>query len=258
MLGILEENLRKHRGLGGRLVSSHCAGAGGHEEIFMTGKHMANIGEVQRTDRKRSAWRPLAMATVGGAVFVVMGVGVWATLNATASTVDPQSVMNGTLKLTMAAKGAGFTQAISNLAPGDVVNRYVDLTNDGTLDGKTLTLKVTGTGSTALTTDPTRGLKLTVTECVSGTWTAATGACSGSKAVLMSDKAVSDLGTAAILVAGSIGASEVRGLQVSVKLPDQDETAANGSLPASTIQGQSTTLTYSFAETQRTPTTTNS
>lgn len=32
-----------------------------------------------------------AMATIGGAVLVTMGVGVWATLNATASTVDPQT-----------------------------------------------------------------------------------------------------------------------------------------------------------------------
>jgi len=231
----------------------------------MAGKHAAtstNTSTVtvqHATSRKqRPAWRPLAMATIGGAVLVTMGVGVWATLNATASTVDPQTVTNGTLKLTMAAKGTGFTQNITNLAPGDTVNRYVDLTNSGTLDGQALTLKVTGTGTTALTTDTTRGLKLTITECVSGTWTTTTGTCTGTKTVLLADKAITDLNTATNLITGSITATDVRGLQVSVKLPDQTETTTNGTLPTNTIQGLSTNLTYTFAETQRTATTTNS
>jgi hypothetical protein len=236
----------------------------------MAGKHTATTASTltvpttvpttaENTARtKRSAWRPLAMATVGGAVLVTMGVGVWATLNATASTVDPQTVTNGTLKLTMAARGTGFTQAITNLAPGDTINRYVDLTNGGTLDGQALTLKVTGTGTTALTTDTTRGLKITVTECVSGTWTATTGACTGTKNPLLTDKPINDLATATNLITGSIGAAEVRGLQVTVKLPDQTETTTNGTLPTNTIQGLTTNLTYTFAETQRTATTTNS
>lgn len=237
----------------------------------MAGKHTATstgttgtvagsvVGSVAGSGRKkRSAWRPLAMATVGGAVLVTMGVGVWATLNATASTVDPQNVTNGTLKLTMAARGTGFTQPITNLAPGDTVNRYIDLTNTGTLDGQALTLKVTGTGTTALTTDTTRGLKITVTECVSGTWTATTGTCTGTKNPLLTDKPVSDLATATNLITGTIAATETRGLQVTVKLPDQTETTTNGTLPANTIQGLTTNLTYTFAETQRTATTTNS
>lgn len=218
----------------------------------MTGKHSA-------TDtKKRAAWRPLAMATIGGAVLVTMGAGVWATLSATSANVDPQQVTDGTLKLTMAANGNGFTQAVTNLAPGDVVNRYVDLTNGGTLDGQALTLKVTGTGATALTTDAARGLRVTVTECASGTWTATTAACSGTKNVLLADKAVSDLGTAATLVSGTIGNGTTRTLQVSLKLPDSTETTVNGVLPANTIQGLSTNLTYTFAETQRAATTTNS
>ena len=235
----------------------------------MAGKHAATTstststvtvgGTVGGTGRKkRSAWRPLAMATVGGAVLVTMGVGVWATLNATASTVDPQNVTNGTLKLTMAPRGTGFTQAITNLAPGDTVNRYIDLTNGGTLDGQALTLKVTGTGTTALTTDTTRGLKITITECVTGTWTATTGTCTGTKNPLLTDKPVSDLTTATNLITGSIGAAEIRGLQITVKLPDQTETTTNGTLPTNTIQGLTTNLTYTFAETQRTATTTNS
>jgi hypothetical protein len=235
----------------------------------MAGKHTAtttatssSTGRVIVENRpgrtKRSAWRPLAMATIGGAVLVTMGVGVWATLNATASTVDPQTVTNGTLKLTMTTKGTGFTQAITNLAPGDTVNRYIDLTNNGTLDSQALTLKITGTGTTALTTDTTRGLKATITDCTSGTWTTTTGTCTGTKTVLLTDKPIADLTTATTLIPGTITATETHNLQVTVKLPDQTETTTNGTLPTNTIQGLSTNLTYTFAETQRTATTTNS
>jgi camelysin-like metallo-endopeptidase len=219
----------------------------------MTAKHAART-----SPRRRSAWRPLALATVGGAVLVATGIGVWATLSATATTVDPQQVTDGTLKLTMAAKGAGFSQAITNLAPGDVVNRYVDLTNGGSLDAQALALKVTGTGANALTNDATRGLRVTVTDCVNGTWTTTTGACSGTKSVLVSDKAVSDLGAGSTMISGAVAAGEAHGLQVSVRLPDQTENTVNGTLPANTIQGLSTNLTYTFTETQRTATTTNS
>ena len=41
-------------------------------------------------------------------------------------------------------------------------------------------------------------------------------------------------------------------------LPDQSETTTNGTLPAGTIQGLSASLTYTFAETQRDATTSNS
>jgi hypothetical protein len=206
----------------------------------------------------RRAWRPLAMATIGGAVLVTMGVGVWATLSATASNVVPQDVSTGTLELTMTPEGAGFTQAISDLAPGDMVNRYVDIANSGTLDGQALTLAVAGTGATALTTDATRGLAVTVTECVDGSWTTTSGVCSGTTSTLVSNKPVANFGTATSLVSGTVSAGQTRELQVRVTLPDQNETTVNGALPANTIQGLSTALTYTFAETQRTAATSNS
>ncbi|NGY62560.1 hypothetical protein G7043_26930 [Lentzea sp. NEAU-D13] len=220
----------------------------------MTARHSVDT----RTTKRRRAWRPLAMATTGGAVLVMMGVGVWASLSATVSNVDPQQVSTGTLKLTMTPNGAGFSQSISNLAPGDVTNRYVDVANTGTLDGQALTLAVTGTGSTALITDAIRGLAVTVTECVDGTWTSTTGVCSGTASALVSNKPVSAFGTATSLVSGAINAGEARKLQVSVKLPNQDETTVNGVQPANTIQGLSTQLTFAFAETQRAAVTSNS
>jgi hypothetical protein len=211
--------------------------------------------------RRRAAWRPLAAATVGGAVLVTTGFGVWASLNATASGAA-ETVTSGTLKLALAANGTGFNQAISNVAPGDTVNRYVDLTNSGSLDAQALTVQVAATGSSALITDgvapaTTKALRVSIASC-SGTWAPTTGACSGTTTSVLSATPLSSLSTATSLIAGAIPSGNVAHLQITTQLPDQNETTVNGNLPATTIQGQSATLTYTFGETQRTATTTNS
>jgi hypothetical protein len=213
------------------------------------------------TRRRRAAWRPIAAAAAGAAVLVGTGFGVWATLNATASG-SAESVSTGPLKLTMAANGAGFSNAISNLAPGDVVNRYVDLTNNGTLDAQNLTVQVAGTGSAALLTDgaspaTTKALRVSITSCTAA-WAPTTGTCSGTTSTVLAATQVSGLSTATNIIAGSIPSGTAAHLQISTQLPDQTETTVNGNLPASTIQGLSATLTYTFGEAQRTATTTNS
>jgi len=71
-----------------------------------------------------------ALVAVGGLILTAGG--VYAGLNAVATNTTPQTVTSGTLKLTMANDGVGFSQNISDVAPGDVVNRFVDLTNGGT------------------------------------------------------------------------------------------------------------------------------
>ncbi len=211
-------------------------------------------------NRRRPVWRPVALAAVGASVLVATGVGVWATLTATAANVTPEQVSSGTLKLTLANSGAGFSQNITNLAPGDTVNRYVALTNGGTLDAQALTLQVNATGANALISDSGTGkaLRVTVTECVGAAWTPDTGACGGTKAVLLAATPLNGLASAVSLPAGAMVAGDVQNLQVSVQLPDQNETTVNGALPASTVQGQSVNLTYTFAETQRTAQTTTS
>jgi hypothetical protein len=214
------------------------------------------------TRRRRAAWRPLAAAVLGGAALLTTGFGVWASLTATAANVAPETVSTGTLKLTLADNGAGFTQAISNVAPGDVVNRYVTLTNGGTLDAQALSVQVAATGSSSLITDgaspaTTKALRVTMTAC-SVAWNPTTGACGGVATQVLAPTALSGLSTPSTLVAGSVSAAAVQNLQVSVQLPDQNETTVNGVLPTSTVQGQSASLTYTFAEAQRTATTTKS
>ncbi|MEN8582821.1 TasA family protein [Burkholderia sp. RS01] len=201
--------------------------------------------------------RLLAAFAVGAAGLAITGGGVFAALNATASNTTAQNATSGILSLTMADNGAGFTQAISNLAPGDTVNRYVNLTQGSSLDGKALTLGVSAAAATKLTTDATNGLHVTVTQCNAGTWTPGTGICSGTPAVLVTNAALSTLiTTPASVVGGAVAKGSVLNLQISTTLPDQTETTTNGVVPGATIQGLSSSLTWTFTDTQRTASTT--
>lgn len=205
--------------------------------------------------RCRRCAKALGVLAGAGLLAATSGAVAYALLASSATGSSPSS--SGSLSLTIGANGVGFTQPIANLAPGDVVNRYVTLTSGGTLDAANLTLAVAGTGTSPLTTDPTRGLALSVLSC-SGTWTPTTGACSGTTTPLLTGSAVAVLGSPASPIAGTLPAGTIRQLKLSVTLPDQTETTVNGVPPTTTIQGLSTTLTYTFSQTQRPAVTTNS
>jgi len=214
----------------------------------------------------RSASRPnprlIAAFAVGAAGLAITGGGVYAALNATASNTTAQNATSGVLSLTMAPNGAGFSQGVSNLAPGDVVNRYVTLTQGADLDAKDLALKVTDATPTLLTTDATKGLRVTVRQCVGGDWTvtgAGAGTCAGtSTSVLATNVPLSSLATTPAALASSVAAGSTVKLQLALSLPDQTETTVNGVRPTDSIQGLSSALTWTFSETQRTATTTGS
>jgi spore coat-associated protein N len=219
------------------------------------------MSETPTRSVRRPNPRLLAAFAVGAAGLAITGGGVFAALNATATAA--QNATSGILSLTMAPNGTGFGQAVSNLAPGDVVNRYVDLTQGADLDGKDLTLAVADATPTLLTTSATKGLRVTVTQC-SGAWTPGTGAgsCSGTATPLLTNATLSALTTApASVKAGTNAAGSTVNLQIALSLPDQAETTVNGvpNVPVGTsIQGLSSALTWTFGETQRTATTTGS
>lgn len=209
----------------------------------------------------RAAWRPLAGAAVGAAILAVSLNGAWAELRANAVNTSPQNLASGTLRLTLTNNGTGFSQTVSNIAPGDVVRRHVDVANSGALAADALTLALTTSGSSTLVTDNaagTRALRLTVTACTGGTWTAATGACSGTATQVLAATPLGSLTTPVTLVSGAVTAGQVHRLQLTLTLPDQTETTTNGTPPATTIQGQSVDVTYTFAEAQRAATGTSS
>jgi spore coat-associated protein N len=201
---------------------------------------------------------PARVALAGGVAIVgllLTGMAVFAGLNAVATNTTAQTVNSGTLELTYADNGAGFTSVAADLAPGDVVNRFVDLTNGGSLDGKTLTLGASATPANKLS-DATKGLQVSVRSCTVA-WDPATGSCAGTSAAVASGP-LSGLSTTPLSLAGNVASGAVLHYAVTLTLPDQNETVTNGSLPANTIQGLSTDITWTFNELQRDPATSNS
>ena len=210
----------------------------------------------------RQRWRSFAGIAIVLSLGAMMGQGVLSSLNATVSNVNPQNNNAGTMKLDLANAGNGFGSAINNLAPGDVVNRYVTLTNSGTLDGIGLSLKTAQSGTQSLITDgtgsvTTKALRLTISEC-DVAWNTSNGQCTGVTTTQVTSRAIGSLTTAAPFSDGLMPSTDVRFLQVKIELPNQNETTVNGNLPANTVQGGSVDITYTFDLAQRVAVTTNS
>lgn len=200
------------------------------------------------------------ITVIGGLLLTSAGLlasaGIYAGLSATATS-SAESVTSGTLKLTLGADtgSAGFSTFAAKMAPGDTDNVYVNLSNTGTLaTAAGMTLAVTGTPSNALTngTVAGEGLNVTLSQC-SVAWTVATSTCSGTTTAILATTQVSSLATAAALSnvpALAAATGQVAHLRVSLGLV-ASETSTNGVLPASTVQGLSSALTYTFTEQQR-------
>ena len=103
--------------------------------------------------KKKRSWRPFAGAVIVISIAAIAGQSVIASLNATAFNTTAQNINAGTMKLDLANAGNGFGTTIANLVPGDVVNRYVTLTNSGSINGIGLSLKTAQTGTASLISD---------------------------------------------------------------------------------------------------------
>lgn len=218
--------------------------------------------QAEDNRRKKAAWRPIAAAAAAGSVLLITGFGVYATLNATAT--GATKVDAGTLSLTLADAGAGFTQEINKIAPTDSVNRFVTLTNGGNLEGKALNVKIAATaganGNTALISDgtganTTKALRISISNCAQA-WTVASGSstcgAAGGATVVLTDTVLSAMSSAQQLNVGAIAADTGKVfLRITASLPDQTETTLNGVAPTNTVQGASASLAYTFTETQR-------
>jgi hypothetical protein len=202
--------------------------------------------------------------TVAGLLTTSVGLlataGVYAGLSARAT--GAESVTSGTLNLTLSPDvGAGFSNFAGKMAPGDTDNVYVNLNNTGTLASAAgMTLGVTGLPANALTNGSVvgEGLNVTATQC-SVAWTLATGVCSGTPTPILATTVVSAMGAGVALsnIPALVAATgQVAHVQVSLGLV-ATETSVNGVPPAATIQGLTTTLTYTFTEQQRTGVATN-
>jgi len=209
--------------------------------------------------------RRLGTVAVSGLLTIAVGLlaaaGVYAALSATAT--GSESVTSGTLNLTLTGDGtsAGFSNFVPKMAPGDADNVYVNLNNTGTLASAAgMTLAVAGAPANALTNGSVagEGLTITATQC-SVAWTTATGVCSGTTTNILATAQISTLSTATALsnIPALIATSgQVAHVKVGLGLV-ATETSTNGIAPAQTIQGLTTTLTFSFTEQQRTGVATN-
>jgi spore coat-associated protein N len=188
----------------------------------------------------------LSLAALGSAG-AIAGLGTYATF--TSSTSASQSLSSGTVTIGLGATGAStnrLTVGASNIAPGDTIQRSVDLINQGSLDLASVSLTTSATTSSLLNTDTTNGLQMAIDRC-STAWTEAgtapayTYSCSGTTStVLASTPVVASNLALANLSALTHGATDH--LRVTLTLP---------SSAGNTLQNQSSVIQYTFTGTQR-------
>jgi predicted ribosomally synthesized peptide with SipW-like signal peptide len=188
----------------------------------------------------------LATIAIIGAAASIAGLGTYATFTSTTS--QSHTVTTGTVTIALGATGAATNRlniGASALAPGDTIQRSVDLTNSGSLDLASITLTTTASPSSLLDTDTTNGLQMVIDKC-SVAWTEAgppyTYTCSGgsTSSVLASRPVIGSNLTLSNL--GAITHSATDHLRVTLTLP---------SGAGNTLQNQSSTITYAFTGTQR-------
>jgi spore coat-associated protein N len=186
------------------------------------------------------------VATVSAAAGVA-GLGTFASF--TSSTSASAAVSSGTVTVALGATGAStnrLTVDASGIAPGDTIQRSVDLNNTGTIDFGSVTLSTSASPSSLLDTDATNGIQMTIEKC-STAWTEAgtspafTYTCGGTTTTVLASRAVvgSNLALSGL---GSLTAGGTDKLRVTLTLP---------SAAGNTFQNLSSTLSYTFTATQR-------
>jgi predicted ribosomally synthesized peptide with SipW-like signal peptide len=200
----------------------------------------------RQTAARPTTHKLLATVAVLGAAASIAGLGTYATWTSTTS--ENHTISSGTVTIALGAQGAATNRlnvGASGLAPGDTVQRSVDLTNSGSIDLAGVTMTTTASPSSLLDTDATNGLQMVVDKC-SVAWTEAgppyTYTCGGTTTTVLASRPVvgSNL---SLSNAMSSGATDH--LRVTLTLPN---TADNS------FQNKSSTITYAFTGTQRTAT----
>ena len=188
----------------------------------------------------------VSLAVISAAASIA-GLGTFATF--TSSTSASQSVSSGTVTIALGATGAStnrLTVGASNIAPGDTIQRSVDLIDSGSIDLASLTLTTNATSSSLLDTDATNGLQMVIDRC-SNAWTeggtapAYTYTCSGATSTVLASRAI--IGTNLALSNLSALTNGVTDhLRVTLSFP---------SAAPNSFQNQSSTVQYTFTGTRR-------
>jgi predicted ribosomally synthesized peptide with SipW-like signal peptide len=198
----------------------------------------------------RTLLKILGSFAVLGAAASVAGLGTFASF--TSSTSASQAITSGTVSITLGAAGAQTNRLnipVSNVVPGDTIQRSVDLINNGTITADTLSsiqLTTSATITSLLDTDVTNGLQMVVDKCPvawteGGSAPAYTYTCTGAIAGVLASHPV--VGAALPLTGlASLTNGATDHLRVTLTLPS---TADN------TFQNKSSSILYSFVGTQR-------
>ena len=191
--------------------------------------------------------RLVASFAVLGAAASLAGLGTFATF--TSSTSASQSIQSGTVSITLGATGPAnrLTIGASNVVPGDTIERAVDLINNGSAsadDLSSIQLTTTASPSSLLDTDATNGLQMVIDAC-SVPWTEAgppfTYTCSGATSSVLASRAVIGANIALSNLT-SLTTGSTDHLRVTLTLP---------SVAGNTLQGLSSSISYTFVGTQR-------
>ena len=199
----------------------------------------------RKTAARPTTHKLLATVAVLGAAASIAGLGTYATWTSTTS--ENHTISSGTVTIALGATGAATNRlnvGATGLAPGDTLQRSVDLTNSGSIDLAGVTLTTTASPTSLLDTDATNGLQMVVDKC-SVAWTEAgppyTYTCGGTTTPVLASRAV----IGSNLALSPLGATTAGGtdhLRVTLTLP---------SGAPNTLQNQSSTITYAFTGTQR-------
>ena len=200
---------------------------------------------TERPQRRSRARKLLASVALLGAAASIAGLGTFATFTSTTSA--NHTVASGTVTIALSATGAPtnrLTVGATALAPGDTIQRSVDLINQGSLDLASITLTTSASPTSLLDSDTTNGLQMVIDRC-SVAWTESgppyTYTCSGSTSSVLGSRPVigSNLSLSNL---GSLISAATDHLRVTLTFP---------SGAGNTLQNQSSTITYAFTGTQR-------
>ncbi len=204
--------------------------------------HLRQAGRRRRRSRTQKL---LATAAVLGATASIAGLGTFATF--TSSTSASHTVASGTVTIALGATGASTNRLnvdANAIAPGDTIQRSVDLIDQGTLDLASVTLTTQATTSSLLDTDTTNGLQMVIDKC-SQAWTEAgppyTYTCGGSTSTVLTSRPVIQSGVT-LSNLSSLTAGNTDHLRVTLSFP---------SGAGNTFQNKSSTIQYTFTGTQR-------
>ena len=209
---------------------------------------MTNLRRARSDKRTSITTRLLATIAVLGAAASIAGLGTFATF--TSSTSTSHTVASGTVTIALGATGASTNRlniGASAIAPGDTIQRSVDLIDQGTLDLASVTLTTQATTSSLLDTDATNGLQMVIDKC-SQAWTELgppyTYTCGGTTSTVLSSRPVIQSGVT-LSNLSSLTAGNTDHLRVTLTFP---------SGAGNSLQNQSSTIQYTFTGTQRTAT----